>query len=126
MDILEIFKAIILGIIQGINFDSKELKLSKGDIIVMVTDGATSSGTEWISDELNLIYNKNADQIAKKIIESAKKRSDPKHIDDITVLVSKLIWEKYYFISHIKLLFFHRYTIPDNMVIIVDNINNNW
>lgn len=80
-----------IGIIQGINFDSKELKLSKGDIIVMVTDGATSSGTEWISDELKLIYNRNADQIAKKIIESAKKRSDPKHIDDITILVSKLI-----------------------------------
>lgn len=80
-----------IGIIQGINFDSKELKLSKGDVIVMVTDGATSSGTEWISNELKLIYNKNADQIAKKIIESAKKRSDPRHIDDITVLVSKMV-----------------------------------
>lgn len=80
-----------IGIIQGINFDTKELKLSKGDVIVMVTDGATSSGTEWISSELKLIYNQNSNEIAKTIINSAKRRSDPKHIDDITVLVSKII-----------------------------------
>ena len=80
-----------IGIIQGITFDSKELKLSKGDVIVMVTDGVTASGTDWVGCELKLHIKKSANEIAKKILESAKKRSDSSHKDDITVLVSKII-----------------------------------
>ena len=80
-----------IGIIQGIAFDSKELKLSKGDVIVMVTDGVTASGTDWVRGELKSHIKNSSKEIANKILEAAKKRSDCSHADDITVLVSKII-----------------------------------
>ena len=80
-----------IGIIQGIAFDSKELKLSKGDVIVMVTDGVTAAGTDWVSCELKAHIKQSSKEIANKIMEGAKKRSDCGHADDITVLVSKII-----------------------------------
>lgn len=80
-----------IGIIHGLKYDKEEIKLSKGDIVVMVTDGATSSGLDWIAAELKLVKEQSAKQIADEILKSAKKRSNPEHIDDITVLVSKII-----------------------------------
>ncbi len=80
-----------IGIIQGVNFDSKEYKLKKGDVIVMVSDGATSTGFEWIALELEKILKQSATTIAQKILNLAKLKSDPRHKDDITVMVSKII-----------------------------------
>lgn len=80
-----------IGIIQGVSFDSKEFKLSRGDLIVMVSDGAVSSDFDWISNELKPVLKQTAKFIAHKLLVCAQKRSDPKHKDDITVLVAKLV-----------------------------------
>lgn len=80
-----------IGIIQGVSFDSKEFKLSRGDVIVMVSDGAVATDFDWISKELELMLSKSAQAIAQKLLELAKKQSDPNHKDDITVLVAKLV-----------------------------------
>lgn len=80
-----------IGIIQGISFDSKEFKLSRGDVIVMVSDGATSSDFDWIVFELKPILKQTAKSIAQQLINNAKKRSDSNHKDDITVLVAKIV-----------------------------------
>ena len=80
-----------IGIIQGVSFDSKEFKLKKGDAIIMVSDGATASGFDWITDQLKVILKQNSQFIAKKLLDEAKKRCNPKHKDDITVMVAKII-----------------------------------
>ena len=57
----------------------------------MVSDGATASGFEWVSAELKLLESSSAKQIASNLLNSAKKRSNLNHMDDITIMVSKIV-----------------------------------
>ncbi len=84
-------KSLPIGIIRGISFDRASLIFEKGDVIVMVSDGATSSGMDWILSELKQIYKNDAEQIAKHILNVAKQREDEKHSDDITVIAIKVV-----------------------------------
>lgn len=80
-----------IGIIQGVPYDCEEVKLSKGDIIVMVSDGALMYGEEWIVEELKMHSKKTAKEIAGILLNGAKRRVMDGHDDDITILVSKII-----------------------------------
>lgn len=79
-----------IGIIQGVPYDSDQTRLGKGDIIVLVSDGVSISGGDWLAEELKLICKKTAKEIANALCQSARKRELPEHSDDITVLVAKL------------------------------------
>lgn len=79
-----------IGIIQGTRFDEEEVRLCSGDLIVMVSDGATTQGSEWIAEEVKLLKNRPSKVIAKSLLESAKKRTPIGHGDDITVLVASI------------------------------------
>lgn len=80
-----------IGIIQGIPYDQEEIRLSRNDMIVMLSDGATASGSEWVAAELNLLKGRSAKAIASSLLSSAKKRSIEGHGDDITVMVARLL-----------------------------------
>lgn len=84
-------KSLPIGIIQGIRFDSEEVLLSKGDVVVMVSDGATAVDLDWISNVLKEISKKDTKYIAKYILDLAKQKEDKAHLDDITVIVFKII-----------------------------------
>ncbi|MGN1081820.1 MAG: SpoIIE family protein phosphatase, partial [Acutalibacteraceae bacterium] len=71
-----------------IAFEESECTLSDGDIIVMVSDGATADGDEWIKSEIRN-FDGSAESLADEILNSAVKRFGA-HEDDVTVLVSKL------------------------------------
>lgn len=79
-----------IGIIQGVPYDSETIRLSKGDLIVMVSDGALISGERWIVEELKINYKKPAKEISKILLKAAKERMIDGHEDDITVIVAKL------------------------------------
>lgn len=79
-----------IGIIQGTPYDVEQTRLGKGDVIVMVSDGALISGDEWITEELKLLIKKPAKEIANELCKGARKRELPEHSDDITVVVAKL------------------------------------
>ena len=77
------------GILQDVGFDKSELMLSKGDKIVMVSDGALAEGSDWIGVELEVFKNGTATDLAHHIADYAKRRAgSSKHRDDITVLTA--------------------------------------
>lgn len=83
-------KSLPIGILKEVEFNSVRQTLLKGDVVVMVSDGATVSGLDWILNELNLIYKKDVDFIAKHILKIAKQKEDKNHSDDITVIALKM------------------------------------
>lgn len=80
-----------VGILGGAEYEQNSMHLWIGDIIVFVTDGATSSGSEWIPSELRSLAEKEPEEIAAGIAETAFKRRTDGHSDDITVAVIKIV-----------------------------------
>lgn len=78
------------GILREIGFDKASLKCKVGDIVVMMSDGAVSEGTDWIRQEVEAWRDGSAQELAEKICESAKRRRTDTHEDDITVLTAIL------------------------------------
>lgn len=78
------------GILREIGFDKASIKCRIGDIIVLLSDGATSSGTDWIRAEIETWRDGSAENLAQKLCEGAKRRRNGDHADDITVMVAIL------------------------------------
>lgn len=76
------------GILREVGFDSATLKLSAGDIVVMMSDGAAGCDTDWICQEVNGWQDGTAQQLAERIASSARRRRNDGHDDDVTVMVS--------------------------------------
>lgn len=76
------------GILREIGFDTASVKCKAGDIVLLLSDGATASGTDWIRDELEAWTDGTAQQLAEKICESASRRQTDTRGDDITVLAA--------------------------------------
>ena len=80
-----------VGILGGAEYEQSSMYLGEGDIVVLATDGATASGSDWIPSELKSLAEKSAEEIASGIAETAHKRRTDGHTDDITVVVMKLV-----------------------------------
>lgn len=78
------------GILRDIGFDRAAVKCKVGDIIVMMSDGATADGTDWIRDEIEAWQDGSAQALAERLCEGAKRRRNDSHADDITVLTAIL------------------------------------
>lgn len=79
-----------VGILRDIAFDSANVRLKIGDILLLMSDGAVSEGTDWIRDELELWQEGTAQDLAEHICKTAKHKRNDNHEDDITVLVAFL------------------------------------
>lgn len=75
------------GILREVKFAESEIYLKEGDIIVMVSDGALSGGSDWITREIENFKDGSAAALAAKIAEGAKRRNENLHSDDITAAV---------------------------------------
>lgn len=73
-----------IGILKDVSFDQSECTLKRGDIIVMVSDGATDNGADWIKSEIRQ-FEGNAFTLADRILKTAASRITS-HEDDITVI----------------------------------------
>lgn len=78
------------GILREIGFDKAIIKCKVGDIVVLMSDGATGSGTDWIRAEIESWTDGSAQALAEKICECARRRRTDNHHDDITVLTAIL------------------------------------
>lgn len=76
------------GILRDIGFDYATIKVKTGDIVLMMSDGAVSEGTDWIRAELESATDISAADLAEHICESARRRRTDRHDDDITVLAA--------------------------------------
>jgi hypothetical protein len=64
--------------------------MKKGDIILMMSDGAASEGTDWISAEIEGWNDGSAQALAERISKCARRRRTDKKEDDITVIAAIL------------------------------------
>ncbi len=76
------------GILREVGFDRAAVKLKAGDILVMMSDGATSEGTDWICAELERVKDMRAETLARHLAHCAKRRVTDTRADDITVMVA--------------------------------------
>lgn len=80
------------GILRDVTFDTASLRLSKGDIAVIFSDGVSSEGTDWICSEIRAWSGTgNAQQLAEHLAAAAGRRRSDGHGDDITVAVTMLV-----------------------------------
>ena len=79
-----------VGILRDIEFSRESICLSPGDIIVMVSDGVTVFGTDWIESEIEKYLRSDAENLARKIAMKAVEKSVKATQDDITVVVGIL------------------------------------
>jgi stage II sporulation protein E len=76
-----------VGIMPQVEFAAYHRDLSPGDVMVLVSDGVTASGQEWLEDMvLHWDEEENPNLLAQRIIDEAKKRRSDGHEDDITAL----------------------------------------
>lgn len=76
------------GILSSVSFAREKAMLSKGDIVVMVSDGVTSGKTDWIKEEIEKFSSSNPDILAQKIAGKVCDKTQGEKRDDITVVVS--------------------------------------
>ncbi len=77
-----------VGILRDVSFDRAAIKLKVNDILLLISDGAASDGTEWIRDELEVWHDGSAEDLAEHILSGAKRRLSGKRQDDITVMAA--------------------------------------
>ena len=76
-----------IGILKDVSFSNATANLTKGDIILMVSDGVLGDCNNWIQHELRTWDTSNSpDDLARFIINSACERKIGKHLDDMTAI----------------------------------------
>ncbi len=77
-----------VGIMPGVEFATYARELSAGDVIVMVSDGVTVCGTEWLMDLVqDWDEEENPNLLAERVTAEAQKRRSDGHEDDVTAMV---------------------------------------
>ena len=77
-----------VGIMPQVTFASCRRELSPGDVAVLVSDGVTACGQEWLEDlVLHWDEEETPNLLAQRVTDEARKRRSDGHEDDITALV---------------------------------------
>lgn len=78
------------GILREVGFDRATVSLKEHDILLMMSDGVTAMGTDWICAELEAFRGDDAQALAERIAHGARQRRNDGHDDDITVMAAIL------------------------------------
>ena len=78
------------GILRGIEFAKRTAVLSRGDLIVMMSDGITELGGEWLSALLKGFEENTPQEIADSILKEALNVSEGQKEDDMSVIAARL------------------------------------
>jgi len=73
------------GIVEGVEFEQSEISLSEGDMVLMLSDGATVQGCDWIVKAAENIHDTDLDEFCRKLARTAQLRRTDGREDDITV-----------------------------------------
>lgn len=81
-----------VGILNAVDVEKRSVQLSAGDLVVMVSDGATTSGTEWIRHSIDRFRPEDGLQsLCDDIVTTARHKRSDNRDDDITVLAAMLM-----------------------------------
>lgn len=78
------------GILRGIEFAKRTAVLGNGSLIVMVSDGITEAGGDWLPAMLRCFEGRSAQEIADSVLKEALKMSDGKKEDDMSIIAARL------------------------------------
>lgn len=77
------------GILRGIEFAKRTAVLGVDDSILLMSDGITDLGDDWLKGELNNMPN-GAQESADYILEKALEKMKDKKIDDMSIIIARL------------------------------------
>lgn len=78
------------GILRGIEFAKRTAVLSSGDLIVLVSDGITDIGAEWLCPLLTGFEDASPQEIADEILKEALNITKNIKEDDMSVIAAKI------------------------------------
>ncbi len=78
------------GILRQVGFDKASIRCKVGDIIVLMSDGVTCEGTDWIRAEIESWRDGTAQDLSDRLCIGARRRQSEQHTDDITVMCAIL------------------------------------
>ncbi len=81
-------KSLPAGILHEVGFDKAVVTLTEGDVLLMMSDGVCSDGTDWICAEVEAYADQGAKHLSERIATSARRRRLDGHDDDITVFAA--------------------------------------
>ena len=81
------------GILSQVNFEKSSISLGLGDLVILLSDGATTQGSDWIARMAEEEKPRDLNEFCKKIATTARLRRDDGREDDITVLCCRLVNE---------------------------------
>jgi len=76
-----------VGILPEVHFARSEKTVESGDMIVMVSDGVTAAGTEWLTDLVGNYMDDDPQVLAEQIVDRAVKDRRDGHEDDVSAVV---------------------------------------
>ena len=79
------------GILSGVSFERSDLTLGLGDMVILLSDGATTQGSGWIAKMAVEEKPRDLNDFCRKIAATARLRRDDGREDDITVLCCRLV-----------------------------------
>ena len=80
-------KSVPVGILPEIRFARSEKHLESGDLLVMVSDGVTAAGTEWLCDLVSNFAEDDPQVLAEQIVDRAVHDRADGHEDDVSAMV---------------------------------------
>lgn len=79
-----------VGILEGVGYEKQSCRLTEGDIVILVSDGALAAGEGWLCEEIRKNSGLSARELAAKLCQKAKEKAEEIQPDDITVIAAKL------------------------------------
>ena len=78
------------GILNNIRFSSDTIKLTAGDMIVMVSDGVLTGDERWLERLIRTWNEGSSQELAQAVVQEAVRRRAQTKDDDITAVVMRL------------------------------------
>ncbi len=84
-----------VGIVDGVKLEYIDVKLHRGDLLLMVSDGITDCDRNdpqcrWLRERLSSIGSKDPDTVAELIVNKAAEKYGIRERDDLTVMVAAI------------------------------------
>ena len=79
------------GILNNIKFSTDTLKLSAGDVIVMISDGVITGDEKWLERLIRTWREGSTQELAQAVVEEAIRRRESTKDDDITAVAMRVV-----------------------------------
>ncbi len=85
------FESLPIGILSNVSFSCETIALEEEDWVVMLSDGATDIGEDWIIETLESKNYNSARELSKRLVDKAVKIRKESHDDDITAVAIHIL-----------------------------------